>query len=1446
MFINQIDEIINNVIDLLYNSKFDIEKKIHDLIDKKTLKNINNLLDNRYNSYILNIIEKLILYFIILLSGVDKKDFTKYIINLSKKLPNKLDSETISKIIKLYNLYIDIKLKKNKNLIIDIDIDFSLINLKNKEGVFNLIKILIVKNVYEGEYRHAILELIEHKELENAEFKYIEIIDSREEEIDYNNLEMLFDVHEKKYSEIFYQMIIDYENDLLEENLSVEQKINYLFKKKILIPITDEFIRYNKYNEKFDNSNIKLDKIRTVVSNINIITDIYSKKNSDYGKYFYQSLLNRKAVLYNTIEEINSINKLLNIGLTAMRSNEYFHDLLIYKQYPYINFNNFKNYGFSFLPSVSINSIRYSNFEFKKTNLNNLLETRVISSDSRVNIIGIALPKYSIFNKSTIIQCTKVKNTYNLDNIQKKSYNFVIKKIKQMLLNNIDNKIIIYWIFNKNKDIFTTDTYNDINELSFEDFYRYMISTFYDIIIDITYQKILNNIEKCKTLYSCYNISEKIQNKLINFSDNSKYNINLQKIFIETTKKKKEIKYDINEDIIPGINTELIKLPKYIYKSNKLINIRIANNNNDNNNINEYLNDHAICQHNISWDKLYIYKKKDPNYFNQLLFEFKKQYITINLEGDFVCKSCYQHVNIKSYAFDWVSDTDKGIGLSFTLETQLKDLPEYEKYNIIISQLDKNIEKIASSVHLPVYIGNIPQIKIRRHEIIKNIIDFINIQNKTLRIIDSNDRKKRLEKVVNLYGLNKDYTQFFIFELQNDIFLYSSKETDKFKRNKKNNIFIYAIMFLINEISLNQVMFFIKDKYINIEIFKKNYKSLFNNLFIYVNNSKELKPIYDYPLLCYILYIFTGVLIRYNLWYSPDNFAPNNSDPNKNKNNTSIKGFDLKIYSSVIHTYIDLLNSILEVNTFKEKSYLYEIYATKFYIQLNKVFSCNKILTNINITNIVEIKKNNNIIITPITGQILLDNVFFGYNNYYLKSAFKNILVPPNNKLKLNNIEKYFENWNNDLLYDYYEYYNLDGTKRLLNDIKEENITKKNLLKMLQNIINKRKKICSKIEKQNIEYNNNINNILLTYKQYNDKLNKDLNNNKNTLNLIQNLEKIVNIDLTKNQYIIIHDICGNKFKNPIIINEGDKRIEFKRNDTRYGSNIYIYQDNNIFYIYNAITLNLIAYKNNLNKIINVNLPLYLTINYSFKHHLLLLGYEKLNYNIKDINKNKLINNIIRNRIINLKNILINIQRILYQIHNKYDNINTNIIAKTYMNKFKNINITLDTSEINKIINNIFLTYIDPKLSILDNNDNDNDNDNIFVGNLKIIQNGDTIILNFICNELIKLINANNNDKYTLTNLGFIIIDIIKKEYNNYMKRSNSLNNIEVKKFIETNDSRLIFSDKDTINDFIDDNNDSNNDNDNDNDNNDNDNEHGFDVDTDEDVDVDEKESLFII
>jgi hypothetical protein len=68
-----------------------------------------------------------------------------------------------------------------------------------------------------------------------------------------------------------------------------------------------------------------------------------------------------------------------------------------------------------------------------------------------------------------------------------------------------------------------------------------------------------------------------------------------------------------------------------------------------------------------------------------------------------------------------------------------------------------------------------------------------------------------------------------------------------------------------------------------------------------------------------------------------------------------------------------------------------------------------------------------------------------------------------------------------------------------------------------------------------------------------------------------------------------------------------------------------------------------------------------------------------------------------------------------------------------------------------------------------------------------------------------------------------------------MKRNDALNNSEVRKFIETKDSNLMFSNNDTIDDFFDDNAQKDDD----------DDENGFDVDIDSE-DNDEKEALFVI
>jgi hypothetical protein len=237
---------------------------------------------------------------------------------------------------------------------------------------------------------------------------------------------------------------------------------------------------------------------------------------------------------------------------------------------------------------------------------------------------------------------------------------------------------------------------------------------------------------------------------------------------------------------------------------------------------------------------------------------------------------------------------------------------------------DKILEKICSGTNLNIFIGNKPQIKIKRQEIIKMLIDIISIQNETMKT-SSIDRKLRLEQSAKNYGINPNLSQYFLFELKNDIFVYSSKDTDKFKKPKLNNIMAYLLLLLLSEMSLSLIYFFPEDKMLNYFIFDRLGYSLFDGLLIRINSSNDVTYIKNYKLLCYTIFIFSGVLIKYNLWFGESTIKKGLINPSDQK--------------AIIHTLVDLLNSILEVNSQKNKNFLYEMFASRFFSRLNLVYS---------------------------------------------------------------------------------------------------------------------------------------------------------------------------------------------------------------------------------------------------------------------------------------------------------------------------------------------------------------------------------------------------------------------------------------------------------------------------------------------------------------------------
>ena len=1485
MYIDKIDDILEEILDITYEiinkekllkQKTYTNKIIKGIVTKIMEKiNINKLKESGFEKILdkLQIMFKKFVYLYILISiqkNFKKDDFINFVISFNVIESTIFDSNFNSKIlfintildqldflIKNMELIQNGTVKINKNdyyhslQIFDQFEKEVLGNLSDAFNFHNILKLLIFQKIYISDDKVKLYTILEVDELENLEFKYIEIIDSIVEQIDYVSVESLFKSKEYKNSfiESIYNILLENEQ-VNEENVhaTLDSKINKLFEKKLIIPITDEFLRYHKESEKYDSgsNSTKIDpnirtnkrdntKIRYIITKINTIMDLYKNPESkEINKNFFQTLLNRKAVLINDLEEINIINKIENLSKTQKEQNEFYNELISFRTYPYINFKDFKLNGFSIQTNKTIEAIRQSNIEFRNdpkfSGLNkSQIECRVIPSETVANIVGFAIPKESLLltnditrEHSTIIQCSNIKNMVDVRILgqhsnKKNGFTNILNLLKDQILNNATYTKLPFIIFDKTQD--RINKFKDIYNFPQDEYFKFLLANIYDEISITTYEKIINelNINEHETFYNFFNMVKKIQRKLLPVTQD-KIDLIEKYIILEKTLSFLD-EYDLQEDKIPGITTKLGKIPSFPNTDKKKAFIKITKDDliKDNDETNIYEN--CYCQHNVTWDKISQLRTKSPNQFNQYLYEFFKHYVIENTEKEFICKSCSEVINIKKYINDWTSSTEDGIALSVSLNAQLDELPEYEKYNKVIKNLDKMLEKICSGTNLNIFIGNKPQIKIKRQEIIKMLIDLIAIQNETMKM-SSIERKNRLETASKKYGINKELSQFFLFELKNDIFVYSSKDTDKFKKPKLNNIMVYLVLILLSEMSLSLIYFFPEDKMLNYFVFDRLGFSLFDGLLIRINSSNDFTSIKNYKLLCYTIYILSGVLIKYNLWFGTQTTVKKGL----------INPADQK---AIIHTLIDLLNSILEVNSLKTKNFLYEMFASRFLSKLNQVYSKNaskellekledsmKKKISINADRKMVFKTSKNIINSILNGKY--EQFEFGFTNWPMiepkYNIHKNIKVRVlNDVYNSNQIVDIYNEFQNKSLIKFAKKYNLDGSKRnnMITDEEVAQIDKKKLNELKNKITNNKIENALKKYERRTEKNNKIlekleNNQLFFESVKKTEMKTDLYNTVDTL--INFFESIIgkdininneNLYLKQNVFIIDHNYRGLPRSDIIIYTENENKVLFKKDDPYFKQNIFYFWDktHNLTMYYNAKDYNYLGYKEQGKDYVNITgSGSNLQVKFAIKNKLMFLGYSFLNYKIPDSVLNLLktndlkkagsklisfISDITRERIINIKNTLINMQKIFYQIKNNKNNsenknnfVKLHPITKKYFGKFKYIETKTSSkffNKVNEIISSAYFKPIDPTVSVT------YEKDYLYVGNIIKLQNSDHILISYMCNEMKELINA-NSDAFTKTNLIYLFSNIINYEFNFYNLREKASSNSEVKKF----------------------------------------------------------------
>lgn len=838
---------------------------------------------------------------------------------------------------------------------------------KVEEQSHNIIKTIIILELYIKNDKKDVYKFLEKEEATVGEFIYIDVVMPRIEFIDYQAVELSLsqkDVERGLASEI-YDLLTEYEESGIIKGLTHDEKILALVDSKILIPITEDFLLYHKETEKYEgqastkSAAIKKKedtKIKYIINKIDTATELFSKNTKgksdvkkDIEKIFYTPLADRRAILINEIEDIKIITKLQNQGLKAIENNEYYHDLINYKRYPYINFKDFQKNGLSILPDKTFDAIRSINFE--KVNIHNKnknIQFRIGSEGLPVNIIG-----FIIASRNSDVKCYKLKDfvdvrkvgiTESDKNVKKNEngYTTTLKVLDKVLLSkNNKERPPMYWILDLEKDKIKLENYDvsakmDVNEQS-----KIIIASLYDHIITLINEKVLKYIKNDSITLQRFNkIVSQINNKILNISDNVAYN-ELIKIIVDQKAIKLKDTYDTKEDEFPGLFGKTIELPSVVQKEAKpFLVIKLKKTKKQKGIEIEEMEAEkygAICQHNITWDNMMAIRKKNPNRFSEMLFEFYQQYVEQNYEGDYICKSCGTQIDLKDYIVDGSYDSDgRFVSASIPMQIPLEDIPEYEKYKKSIENFGKYVDRIASICSINTLHGTSATIKGRIKHVVKDTIDLILIHNAILKPI-YNERRETLAQ----YGINKSLSNLFNFELDNSIFVYSTKDKDKFKPLKRNNIVIYLMFLIMLELSDTQI-YYMTDKLCHYNAFEKIGIPLFNEMKIRKNNEDILVPLLNYKVLCYVIFYMSCLLTKHKMWHYESKDESNDESKDKKK-----KIFDPKIQKTIIHTIVDLINSVLEIYGRKEKNFLYDIIANRFFQKLNTTFINDEILKNL-------------------------------------------------------------------------------------------------------------------------------------------------------------------------------------------------------------------------------------------------------------------------------------------------------------------------------------------------------------------------------------------------------------------------------------------------------------------------------------------------------------------
>ncbi|ULY68540.1 hypothetical protein [Chlorella virus XW01] len=1036
MFINNIDKILNDILDdlnkyLIDNKSFDEFKKdvnfvkynskilnvIKDFYNKSITDKLKKEIDSaigKNSELVLNLIKRYTAYYVFLGIGyhyTDGRDlFITNMIEISKNqmdgsfiINNFFDSENNSRIITFFSdiknitslvefktmdrikIVIQnypIKYQNVDKLIKELGEDYFEEFFLIKNNFHNIVKTFIIRLIYLGEERNDLIELLNQKETSDAIYKYIDIVIAKEDKLaDFSIIQKFLknmNLNVNKAQDIYnYLEEFKVQKEFLVK--SNKDFLNYLFSKKIMFPITEDFLRYHKDTEKYNVGVLLKDsftereatRIKLVLSKISKIRNLYSemaknnlKLKSEILDQFYKQMEDKKAVLFNDVEELKIIQRL------EMSDKADDIDLLVdldnIRKYVYQNFKDIENDGFKLRTEETIEGVRLTSILNKKTksNMSNKLETRIGHNNIDMNVVGV------IWNPSKKpFECFSYNDLVDLRKQDENGFEIFVKTMSENFTGT-DNKKLYYWIFNKEKDVPELSQYKNLANVDTSRYIKNLLEEIYFRYINLVENKISDFINKQKHILT-YEINKIIsRQKLFDLDLIPETKNNL--ILLAS---KKEPNFEpIYKDEIIDFESKM-KLPT-IKKIGDTLNILEINIKKVDDDIKLEEGIIPICHHYLKWDNISNISRKNVDEINQSVFNFIKEYVRQNDDSEYVCKSCGEFLKLKKYVFEgtYVKELDMFLTTNLATHVNLEDLPKYAKLIKTIRNIQNNLEKIANGVNMTGFLGSAPEIILRKKTTVRNVIDMILIHSNYIKKFGENVKRKISET------FNIKLSSLIFFPLEDNIFVTKTDVIDKLKMLKYNNVLSYLVLMIITDLNAGMILSFKEDKKSNFYLFSSLMNNIFGDIQIRINE-KEKVNIIKLPLLCYCLYMTTSYIINSKIWMGEYDDIKKHFLYQRSLIETVVD-----LFNTIINAYYSYNNSDIKDNN-KENDYLYEIMSQKFINVINNLFTNNTLYEELKKKNMSNVRISDNKVsfITKVATSIKVPELFIYKNLEELK-----------------------------------------------------------------------------------------------------------------------------------------------------------------------------------------------------------------------------------------------------------------------------------------------------------------------------------------------------------------------------------------------------------------------------------------------------------------------------